>query len=425
MAVDPFAGVNQGLRDMQGTLASLYNMRRQEKQDAQSNMMHDLQVQQSRQGIEQNKLTLAGLNAQQGALTDMYGTTGQPDALQRATSFQMQETKDTEKQKQATEKQKYAFDAFSKVADAVKNGLVDEGEAGAFYRNQMKMAGLDLATAGVDISFKKQGGFFSGPVQADSLFMVNGKPTPYGAAGVVGKARIVGADPQTGKPIFEMDAATTFKEPAAAKPDQEALIDKRFANQQKLQNQQIAAADRRTDKQIAAAAEHGMKTANGHGKILPAGQLESIADMKRVKDVLAEASDLLKSGKIDTGPVSGRLQSLGSKVGLASDSFVNLQQKMQTAENIMLKLRSGAAVTESEYQRFKKEFPRTSDTPEVRDRKMSNAIAYASTLMDSKMDIYEGGGYRVPKSVKSGTQAQAKGKPSGPRKIGKYTVEVH
>jgi hypothetical protein len=96
-------------------------------------------------------------------------------------------------------------------------------------------------------------------------------------------------------------------------------------------------------------------------------------------------------------------------MGLASDDFVNLQQKMQTAENIMLKLRSGAAVTESEYQRFKKEFPRTSDTPAVRDRKMSNAIKYASTLMDSKMDIYEEGGYRVPKSVKSGEQRSAPG----------------
>jgi hypothetical protein len=169
-------------------------------------------------------------------------------------------------------------------------------------------------------------------------------------------------------------------------------------------------------------AGHGGGAVPG-GKILPAGQLESIADMKRVKDVMAEAQGLLKATKVDTGPVVGRLQSLGSKVGLASDDFVNVQQKMQTAENIMLKLRSGAAVTESEYQRFKKEFPRTSDSPEVRDRKMNNAINYATELMDSKMSIYEEGGYRVPQSVKSGGKtAAAQPKQGQTKKGGRFTI---
>ena len=248
------------------------------------------------------------------------------------------------------------------------------------------------------------------------------------------------ASDEKGQPVPGMfwyrgaDGSVQWKE---IKPqvDQEALIDKRFANQQKLQSEQIAAQDRRTAQQIAAADRRAAKSGTRDtmqggkptgGKILPAGQLESIADMKRVKDVLAEASDLLKGGKVDTGPVSGRLQSLGAKVGLASDNFVNLQQKMQTAENIMLKLRSGAAVTESEYQRFKKEFPRTSDTPEVRDRKMSNAIQYASTLMDSKMDIYEEGGYRVPQSVKSGSRLVQKGnaqpKQGQTKKGGRFTI---
>ena len=248
------------------------------------------------------------------------------------------------------------------------------------------------------------------------------------------------ASDEKGQPVPGMfwyrgaDGSVQWKE---IKPqvDQEALIDKRFANQQKLQSEQIAAQDRRTAQQIAAADRRAAKSGTRDtmqggkptgGKILPAGQLESIADMKRVKDVLAEASDLLKGGKVDTGPVSGRLQSLGAKVGLASDNFVNLQQKMQTAENIMLKLRSGAAVTESEYQRFKKEFPRTSDTPEVRDRKMSNAIQYASTLMDSKMGIYEEGGYRVPQSVKSGSRLVQKGnaqpKQGQTKKGGRFTI---
>jgi hypothetical protein len=185
------------------------------------------------------------------------------------------------------------------------------------------------------------------------------------------------------------------------KPDAEVLLDKRLSAQAAMQDKTIAAADRRTSQQIAAADSRAARKESGPGKTLPAGQLESIADMKRVKDVLAEAGDLMKSTNITTGPVAGRLQSLGSKIGAASDDFVNVQQKLQTAQNIMLKLRSGAAVTESEYNRFLKEFPTPNDTGEVFNRKMNNAVNYASTLMDEKMDIYEEGGYKVPRKAAS------------------------
>ena len=54
------------------------------------------------------------------------------------------------------------------------------------------------------------------------------------------------------------------------------------------------------------------------------------------------------------------------------------------------------------------------------------SIGYASTLMDSKMDIYEEGGYRVPQSVKSGgkpagkpAQKQAQGQT---KKGGRFTI---
>lgn len=195
---------------------------------------------------------------------------------------------------------------------------------------------------------------------------------------------------------------------AVPKPDEGAMLDKRFANQQKLQADQIAAQDRRTQMQIEAADRRASNAAaqkdRAPGKILPAGQLESIADMKRVKDVLAEASNDMASGKVSTGPVTGRLQSLGSKIGAADDDFVNVQQKLQTAQNIMLKLRSGAAVTESEYARFLKEYPTPNDPPAVFKRKMANTLAYANTLMDDKMTIYEEGGYKVPQSARSGSK---------------------
>jgi hypothetical protein len=449
--LDPWASANQGIANYTNTLLGLSQMKRQDMNDnmamedrAERSKLSALQTQAAQQSIDQNKITLADLNAKQAAKIDQYGTAKHTNPLASAYSFENQKEQEAEQQKAQREKQKFAFEAFTKVEEAVKNRTIDPKKAGDFYHTQMKLAGLDLDGAGVKMEFMDRGSYFSGPITPDALFMVNGKPTPYGGAGTITKARIVGQDPQSGKPIFEMDEHTTFAE---AKPDQEALIDKRFANQQKLQAEQIAAQDRRTAAQIAAAdrrsdsrADGSSKPPSGYrwaddgtlqaipggpgdlhgkgGKVLPAGQLESIADMKRVKDVMAEARQAFDSKKVSTGPIAGRAQALGSMVGLASDDFVDVQQKLQTAENIMLKLRSGAAVTESEYQRFKKEFPRTSDAPAVMQRKMNNAIAYADTLMDSKMDIYEEGGYRIPQSVKSGGKPATTVKPAAKKSAG-------
>jgi hypothetical protein len=137
------------------------------------------------------------------------------------------------------------------------------------------------------------------------------------------------------------------------------------------------------------------------GKVLPAGQLESLADMKRVRDTLAGVGESLAKTPVETGPYAGRKQALQSKVGMADDSFVDLQQKFSTAENIMLKLRSGAAVTDQEYERFKKEFPTVNDPEDVRDRKLKNAVNYATDLLDEKIGLYEEGGYKVPERVLS------------------------
>lgn len=186
------------------------------------------------------------------------------------------------------------------------------------------------------------------------------------------------------------------------KPDPMEMMVKRDELAGARQDKQIAAADERLNKTIAAAdARAARPKPEPPGKVLPAGQVEAIADMKRVKDVLAEAGKLANDKNITTGPVSGRLQSLGSKVGMASEDFTNFNQKLATAENIMLKLRSGAAVTDQEFERFKREFPNVNDPPAVRNRKLNNATKYATELMDSKLDLYEESGYKVPKSAKS------------------------
>lgn len=164
---------------------------------------------------------------------------------------------------------------------------------------------------------------------------------------------------------------------------------------------------------------------NKPGRVLPASQLETIADMRKVKETLENASNILSSGRVSTGPISGRLQSLGSMVGMTSDKFNDARQQLSTAENIMLKLRSGAAVTEPEFERFKNEYPSVNDSPSVRDRKMANAIKYANDLMDTKLQVFQDGGYKIPESAysKGGPVPKLKGQsPIG--KVGKYSYTV-
>lgn len=164
---------------------------------------------------------------------------------------------------------------------------------------------------------------------------------------------------------------------------------------------------------------------NKPGRVLPAAQLETIADMRKVKETLENASNILSSGRVSTGPISGRLQSLGSMVGMTSDKFNDARQQLSTAENIMLKLRSGAAVTEPEFERFKNEYPSVNDSPSVRDRKMANAIKYANDLMDTKLQVFQDGGYKIPESAysKGGPVPKLKGQsPIG--KVGKYSYTV-
>jgi hypothetical protein len=81
---------------------------------------------------------------------------------------------------------------------------------------------------------------------------------------------------------------------------------------------------------------------------------------------------------------------------MADDSFVDMNQRLQTASNIMLKLRSGAAVTESEYQRFIKEYPQPNDPKEVRERKAKNSIRYMNELIDDKVTAFGESGYKTP-----------------------------
>lgn len=213
MPIDPWGRFNEGLQGMQNTMMSLAALKRQESQDARATSLQDLQMKAAQQGVDET-------NAKRTALIDTYGTNGQADPYSRALGFQAQEAKmqeeqklKAEQQKQQMEKSKFAMDLFTKTADAVGKDVMTPEDANTYYRTHMKLNGIDYSDKGVDITFKKHGGYFSGPLAPDALVMMDGKAVPYGGQGVVEKARIAGMDPQTGKPIFQFDEHTTFKEP--------------------------------------------------------------------------------------------------------------------------------------------------------------------------------------------------------------------
>jgi hypothetical protein len=370
--MDVYSGLNSGLANLSKVIDDDRTYQMQQQTMNRQNSLADLQMQTAQIGIDDT-------NAKQGAKMKVYGVSTPEDAYAAEMKAKLAADKSGR-----TVKHLESIKAFK--------GMGATPEFITKYTQSEMMKDPEMAKIAPFVSFiddtkmEITKDFKDGEIQ---------DPFKPGTFLPAGKYKVVGM--ATGDPANPYK----FDKVEPAKADAETLLDKRLVAQEAMQDKNIAAADRRMSQQIAAADSRAAHKESGPGKTLPAGQLESIADMKRVKDVLAEAGDLMKSTNITTGPVAGRLQSLGSKIGAASDDFVNVQQKLQTAQNIMLKLRSGAAVTESEHNRFLKEFPTPNDTGEVFNRKMRNAVNYASTLMDEKMDIYEEGGYKVPRNTAS------------------------
>lgn len=378
--------IASGLNQLGGTLDDLQKqqmareqMQMQRDQNMRQNRLSDLQLQQGQTAIDDS-------TAQKGALQSLYGT----DDYQSALVAQA-------KAKQQIERADRTAKHMEKLATYKKAGMSPQFLTE--YTKAEMMQDPEMARLAPFVSFVDDT-----KMELTKDFKDGELKNPFNPSEVLpaGKYKIIGT--ATGDPANPYK----FDKIEPAKADTEALLDKRLAAQSEMQTKQIEAADRRSERQISAADRRAERTAtaaerkqNNPSKVLPAGQVESIADMKQLKSTLAEAGDMAKTLNVSTGPIVGRLQSIGAKVGLASDDFVNIQQKLASAENIMLKLRSGAAVTDQEYQRFKREYPTVNDPPEVRKIKLDNAVKYANDLMDEKLNLYEESGYKVPNSART------------------------
>lgn len=394
----------EGLATLGQSLDQMQATDRQRKMDAmtmeqnrRASSLTDLQMQQT-------GLNLAQDRAGSLAMIGQYGTGDRPDfqaQLADATAFKAQEEKMAAAAKMEAEETQRYFQTVKMMKDAGATPDTITAFSKVALKSNPKYASIADTVSYMDdtkmvVTRDVKDGELPDPTRPGQ-FMPAGK---YELEAVA-----------TGNPTNPYK----FNKIVPAKPDAESMLDKRFAQQQQLQAQTIAAQDARLEKTLAAARQRDeMKDQKGKvGKPLPAAQLESISDMKKVRDTLMEAKDM--AGTVTTGPVAGRLQSIGAKVGAADNNFVNFQQKLSTAQNIMLKLRSGAAVTDQEYERFLKEYPTPNDPPATRDIKINNAINYATNLMNEKLDIYEEGGYKVPRQSATKTP----GKPSAPNKTSK------
>lgn len=207
---NPLQGINTGLASLGQALQQQRAQERQGRLDEMNLGLHNLQTQSAQMGIDEETAKRTALIQSTGA-TDLAGALA---AQQKAAQAKEIQAREHEAQKMALEKQKSIADTFKNVSEGVKNKTIDAKTGTDFFHNSLKLTGMDLDQAGAKFAFKEDGtSYFSGPVGETSLFMMNGKPVPYGSKGIVEKARIAGMTPE-GEPIFQMDKDTTFKEMA-------------------------------------------------------------------------------------------------------------------------------------------------------------------------------------------------------------------
>lgn len=126
----------------------------------------------------------------------------------------------------------------------------------------------------------------------------------------------------------------------------------------------------------------------------PAAVAESAGATTQLINEISSVKNLAKS--VTTGPIAGRAGAAAQTVGAASDQFTDLNSKLQNVHNVMLKLRSGQAVTETEYKRFVREFPTVNDPPTVFQRKADNAIKNLQESLAARGQSLQTTGFAAP-----------------------------
>jgi hypothetical protein len=337
-----------GLNAISTTLDAQEKMAMEAPRLAQEKSLRQLQIQQAVAG-------LADTRAKQGALSSMGGS------LQGAYEQQMQREQD-QKKLEAKQKGMETYLNTIKALDGMPNlDPATKTEIGKQFLRQNP----EYAPMAENLSFIDSKGVKAARQFADGELKdpVTGQPLPAGYYETVG--------------VWTGDAANPVKLTSYK------LVPKK------------SAAENVGGGGGGKGSGHGGTPAGG--KPIPAGTLTDLNEASQMVKTLKEAQGL--SAGVNTGPIMGRLQSAAQYFGAAPGDFTQMKQKIATVNNSMLKLRSGAAVTESEYQRFLQEMPTANDTETVRDSKFANATKYMEDLLEGKIATFSEGGYKVPTGV--------------------------
>lgn len=106
---------------------------------------------------------------------------------------------------------------------------------------------------------------------------------------------------------------------------------------------------------------------------LTAGQVDTLSGLDTTIGLATDALALLRKG-VKTGPIQGRLLSIGKFFGTANPDKLKLEQMVSKLKADFFKAISGAAVSEAEVTRLSKFLPSMTDQEQVFDSKLNTLI---------------------------------------------------
>ena len=364
---NPWEQYNTGLANLGQTINQMGQRDMQRENMTRQNSLADLQLQQGNRELQHGQAADAAL----------IQATGAPN-LSGAMAAQAKQAQAGIAQKQQAEKQKMALDTFKSVSEAVKSGTITPEAAGDFYHNSLKMNGVDLDGAGVKMTFKADGGYFSGPVAPDTLFMVNGQPMPFGSKGTIKGARVAGISPE-GKPIYEQMKDSEFKSVPVGK-----IIDKTVPLGNKVFVQYTDGTSEYMP--VAASPNTIVKIENGNNRgrggngkgAMPATALkmqqeavDAIGTASSIKADLGAVLNQIDSGKLDLGLISNTTGKLLNLAGMSTESSRNLNTFKATLEklrNDSLRLNKGVQTDGDAVRAWKELMDNINDKDVVKQR---------------------------------------------------------
>ena len=110
---------------------------------------------------------------------------------------------------------------------------------------------------------------------------------------------------------------------------------------------------------------------------------------------------------LPTGPLTQYVEGFKERWGIdISDEKVAQRAILQGATNQLLQARSGAAISEGEYQRLLKELPNEGLDPKVFKARLANTVRQFKNLYKTKVQILRKTGHAIPDDLMEPSQHQ-------------------